>query len=218
MGSPLAPILANLFMGFHESNWISECEPSFKPLYYKRYVDDVFAIFSNEEQSEIFFRYLNNKHPNIKFTLEKEENGKLSFLDIFIEKQNDSPNFKTSIFRKKTFSGLLLNFFSFTCFSYKKGLIKTLIDRVYKINNTWSGFHDDILHIKTILQKNNYPISLIDKTINFYLKSKHEKIEDERTENEKKDRFFKLPYIGKYSDLVKKKLTNLCKNIAKTII
>ena len=54
-------------------------------------------------------------------------------------------------FEKKTYTGLLTNYFSFTPFQYKLGLIKTLIDRAYKINNTTQGFQDDINTLTTIL-------------------------------------------------------------------
>ena len=43
-GSPLAPILANIFMGFHKGNWLHNYLGT-KPLFYCRYVDDVFCIF-----------------------------------------------------------------------------------------------------------------------------------------------------------------------------
>ena len=33
--------------------------------------------------------------------------------------------------RKKTFTGLLTNYFSFTSYSYKVRLIRTLVDRAY---------------------------------------------------------------------------------------
>ena len=46
------------------------------------------------------------------------------------------PFFLTIVYRKKTFTGLLTNYFSFTSYSYKVGLIRTLVDRAYKINNT----------------------------------------------------------------------------------
>ena len=49
---------------------------------------------------------------------------------------NDS--LTTNIFRKKTCIGLLTNYFSFTSYTYKIGLIRTLCDRLYKLNNTWS--------------------------------------------------------------------------------
>ena len=47
--------------------------------------------------------------------------------------------------------GLLTNYFSFTSNSYKLGLIRTLVDRAYKINNTWFGFHEDVTKLTNIL-------------------------------------------------------------------
>ena len=43
MGSPLAPVLVNFFMGFHEQNWIEQAT-NMKPIFYKRYVD-IFYCF-----------------------------------------------------------------------------------------------------------------------------------------------------------------------------
>ena len=53
MGSPLAPVLANIFMGFYESKWLNECNLN-KPKFYLRYVDDILAVFDKEEYSLIF--------------------------------------------------------------------------------------------------------------------------------------------------------------------
>ena len=53
MGSPLAPIFANIFMGFHGSKWFNEYNPN-KPKFYLRYVDDILAPFDNEQESLIF--------------------------------------------------------------------------------------------------------------------------------------------------------------------
>ena len=47
MGSPLAPVLANIFMGFHESKWLNEYNLN-KPKFYLRYVDDILVAFGNE--------------------------------------------------------------------------------------------------------------------------------------------------------------------------
>ena len=60
MGSPLAPILANLFMGYHEKDWIEKAQVA-KPTFYKRYVDDIFAMFESELDAETFHTYLNNQ-------------------------------------------------------------------------------------------------------------------------------------------------------------
>ena len=37
-----------------------------------RYVDDILTAFGNEQESLIFLNFLNNRHPNIKFTIEKQ--------------------------------------------------------------------------------------------------------------------------------------------------
>ena len=85
MGSPLAPLLANIFMGFHESKWLNEYNLN-KSKFYLRHVDDILADFDNEQDSLIF---LNNRHPNIKFTLEKQNNHSIAFLDVFISGINN---------------------------------------------------------------------------------------------------------------------------------
>ena len=50
MDSPLAPVLANIFMGFYESKWQNECSLS-KPKLYLRYVDNILAAFEKEQDS-----------------------------------------------------------------------------------------------------------------------------------------------------------------------
>ena len=83
MGSPLALVLANIFMGFHESKWLNEDNLN-KPKFYLRYVEDILAAFDNEQDSLNFLNSLNNLHPNIKFTIEKQDNHSITFLDVFI--------------------------------------------------------------------------------------------------------------------------------------
>ena len=53
MGSPLAPVLPNIFMGFHESKWLNEYILS-KSKFYLGYVDDILATFHNEQDSLSF--------------------------------------------------------------------------------------------------------------------------------------------------------------------
>ena len=112
MGSPLAPVLANIFMGFHESKWLNEYNLT-KPKFYLRYVDEILAAFHNEQDSLIFLNFLNNRHPNIKFTIEKQINHSIAFLDVFISGINNR-NLTLKTYHKSTYKELLLNFNSFT--------------------------------------------------------------------------------------------------------
>ena len=66
MGSPLGPVLANLFMGYHEQRWLQsfeECEV----ILYRRYVDDITCLLNSESDADKFFVLLNQRHPKIKF-------------------------------------------------------------------------------------------------------------------------------------------------------
>ena len=60
MGSPLGPTLANLFMNHMEKKWLEECPLSFKPVLYRRYVDDSFLLFKSIDHLELFHSYLNS--------------------------------------------------------------------------------------------------------------------------------------------------------------
>ena len=82
-------------MSFHEQNWIEQAT-NLKPIFYKRYVDDIFAVFESESDADAFYSYLNTRHENIKFTFEKEKDNKLPFLDILINNESDLQNFGIS--------------------------------------------------------------------------------------------------------------------------
>ena len=70
--------------------------------------------------------------------MEKETKNYLAFLDV-LTNNIDPTNLLTSVYRKMTFTGILTNFFSFTSFFYKLGLIRTLLEWAYKINRTLLG-------------------------------------------------------------------------------
>ena len=148
MGSPLAPILANLFMGHNEKLWIENFQWT-PPSYYRRCVNNIFSVFNNTFEAKWFFNYINTRHTNIKFTLEAEVNKVIPFLDVLIDNSQNILN--TSTYHKSTYSGLLFNYTSFASRFYKIGLIKYLIGREYKINNIWPGFHGDVSKIKDVL-------------------------------------------------------------------
>ena len=148
--------------------------------------------------------------------MEKQVNHKLPFLDVLID-NNDPSSSLTSVYRKKTFTGLLTNYFSFTSNSYKVGLIKTLVDRAYKINNTWLGFHEDINKLTDILKNNLFPAHLIEKIINRYItgtQSNHHPWGSLPTISP--TFYFKLPYIGHFSAITQKRFAILLSAIAMT--
>ena len=75
-------------MGFYEFKWLNKYNLN-KPKFYLRYVDDILAAFDKEQDSLNFLNFLNNKHPNIKFTIEKQVNHSIAFLGVFISGINN---------------------------------------------------------------------------------------------------------------------------------
>ena len=49
MGSPLGPTFANIFLSYYEQIWLKNCPYEFKPVIYKRYVDDTFLLFQSKD-------------------------------------------------------------------------------------------------------------------------------------------------------------------------
>ena len=141
MGSPLGPTLANIFLCYYESLWLDECPPIFKPIYYRRYVDDCFLLFRDKEHASLFLNYLNTRHKNITFTIEHEVDQCLPFLDVLVHKENNK--LYTNVYRKQTYTGLGLNYFSYVPQLFKLNAIKTLVFRAYNICCSWQYFHQE---------------------------------------------------------------------------
>ena len=138
--------LANAFLAHYEQIWLNDCPDEFKPVYYKRYVDDIFVLFRSPHRLEKFNEYLNTKHANIKFANEKEVNRLLPFSDVLISRNNKG--FTTTVYHKPTFSGVYFNFNSFTADEYKNGLIYTLLFRIFSIVSDFSKFHLEVNYLK----------------------------------------------------------------------
>jgi hypothetical protein len=161
MGSPLGPTLANIFMVDFEEKYVKTAPDNIKPAFYKRYVDDILVGFQDATNIEKFWQHINEKHQNIKFTTELESDGKISFLDILISKNDE--NTSTSTFRKKTFTGLITKFNSFIYNRYKDGLISCLLYRAYKICSDIHTFGKEVDWLRELFVRNRFPIGTFNK-------------------------------------------------------
>ena len=160
MGSPLGPTLANAFLCHYEKLWLDSCPPEFKPVVYRRYVDDIFVLFKSKDHLLLFAKYMNTRHKNLKFTFDFEQNNSFSFLDVKITRVSNG--FSTAFFRKATFSGVFTNFDSFVFEPYKTDLIFTLLFGCFTICSDLQSFHLEVEQLRQIFKCNNYPVGLID--------------------------------------------------------
>ena len=118
--------------------WVTmnkSCPLEYRPLCYRRYVDDIFVLFKSSGHLKLFQSYLNSCHVNKSFTLETEQNNKISFLDVNVIREKGK--FVTSACCKPTFSGVYTHFDSFLPDTYKIGMIYILINRCFRICSSW---------------------------------------------------------------------------------
>ena len=203
MGLPLGPTFANIFMSKHESVWLNECPSAFKPILYRRYIDDTFLLFRCKSHAPLFLQYLNSQHECINFTMELEHSDQLSFLDCKISRSQNS--FSTSVYRKPTFSGLCTSFFSFVPFRFKLCMIKTLLCRGFRISSSFFSMHTEFEFLKQMFKSNGYPVPLVNKQIkNFLDRQFLPQLPDSDTHS---DSFhFVFPFFGYQSEKMVKDL------------
>ena len=128
MGSPLGPLMANVFMCHLEEKFACD---GMVPSLYKRYVDDTLATMPNTDAAADFLTTLNGLHPSLKFTMELPIDHMIPFIGMEIIK--NGIELETRVYRKPTNTGLLVHFQSHVDKRYKTGLLKTMLHRAYAL-------------------------------------------------------------------------------------
>jgi hypothetical protein len=160
MGSKISPPLSDIFMEHFFEKALSGTR--FKPLLFKKYVDDCICIFNCKEMDETkLLEHLNSQNTHIKFTLEKETNNSLPYLDILISRETNTLNF--TVYRKPTDLGILLNFDSNHSFATKATVARAGLQRAYEYCENKEDRENELSKVYQTLYKNNYPRKFINK-------------------------------------------------------
>ena len=100
MGSPVNPIVANLYMKYLEHKALST---SPNPRLWWRYVDDTFVIQKEIHRHE-FLQHINSVGPTIQLTVaNNKEDGAIPFLDPNVKPEADG-NLSNIVYRKPTYT------------------------------------------------------------------------------------------------------------------
>ena len=166
MGSPLSPLLACMFMEEFETRALAESKVNVE--FYARYVDDCFLVAKKADDLDMFLNELNQLDPNdrIQFTVEAENDKKLSFLDCLIERTSEG--IELSVYHKATDTGRFTHFKSFQPMQHKIGTISNLSRRNYQIASKIDAAAKEECALKDNLSKCGYPVNLVQKNLDVF--------------------------------------------------
>lgn len=210
MGCVLGPTFSNYYMGHIEE--IIFGKKHLNPEKYYRYVDDILILHDNINTTNII-KSAFEKESILKFTCEKGRNNTINFLDISIKIDVNKNIYTTAVHTKETHEGDYMNFKSQCPTSYKTGVIKTLLHRAYLISSNWDNLHSEITRIRQNLINNNFPLCLVDKTINHFLNTKLNPKETNIEQKENISLFFCNQMTENYKQREKHLLNIVEKNI-----
>ena len=148
MGSPPAPLIAN--------GWLykRDVEVRGDAKLYARYMDDIIRSIKRTEINNVL-ESINKLHPQLKFTIERENEGKLPFLDMLITRRDGK--LISSWYSKPTDTGLIMNFHSLAPKRYKRSVVSGFVHRIHRACSTWEHFHTGLVRATQILEQNQYP-------------------------------------------------------------
>ena len=153
MGSPLGPVLADLFMIDLEKAVLPELTECIK--YWKGYVDDTISFVKLGAIDHIITK-LSSFHKNIQFTFEEEDKGTLPFIDFLIQRNSNSV--VKTIFRKPTNNDIYLNSNTLAPDTWKRKTLKTLVESAYIVCSANELLQKELKYlVKAFHETNNNP-------------------------------------------------------------
>ena len=134
-GSPLGPLMAD--------GLLCSIEDTRLPEFSKRYVDDTLGTVPDIPAATEFLSTLNDCHPEILWSWPKK---KPPFLGMEIFKRGC--RLKTMAYRQPTDTGLLLHNQCQVDHAYKRLLLKTMLNRAYRLSSPWELSTNECEHLK----------------------------------------------------------------------
>ena len=165
------------------------------------YVDDILEVIKKGSVEKLT-EFLNGLDVtgSIKFTYEVEQDGKLPFLDILLER-TDSGGLKLSIYRKPTHTDQYLNFSSHHPVEHKLSVVRTLLERSQQLVTVSQDKTQEGAHVEEALRACGYPpwcFSKVRRQMEF--KGDNRKKKNKKQEASVKRPMIAIPYVEKVSE------------------
>lgn len=198
MGGPTSSVIAEIYMQAHESTALTTA--ACPPKVWERHVDDVFLIIKERSLND-FFEHVNNLHEKITFTIEKEKDACLPFLDTLIKRNHDR-SLSIVVYRKPTHTDQYLNFHSNHQMSAKESVVSALFTRADNIISNVEDLRRENERIISVLAANDYNKRTISK-VKRNIKQRKE-LNNADKEVEESIGYINLPYINGTSEILRR--------------
>ena len=199
MGTKMAVAFANIFMGKVETELLNRS--AFKPLVWKRYIDNIFSLWDiSREELQQFIEQANNYNPTIKFTAEISET-EITFLDTVVYKGN---RFITESVLDVRTHYKATETFQYTHFSschppgVKRRFIKGEALRLLQTNSTKATFEEKIKHFESRLIERGYPKNLVQRTLSEVIFENRKQTLQQKPRLEPRTNKRILPFVTQY--------------------
>ena len=161
MGSPVSPIVANLYMEYLEQKALSTA-PNPTPKFWHKYADDTFVIHK-EANKQGFLQHINSVDPAIRFTVEdNKEDGSIPFLDTIVKPEVDG-SLSITVYRKPTYTDQYLQWDNYHHLPAKFSVIQTLFPRASTMCSNPELLQKEKEHLRKALTNCKYPKWALDK-------------------------------------------------------
>ena len=152
------------------------------------------CLWPNTENTDTFLRLLNEQVPSIRFTMEKENEGKLPFLDCLVHRVDRT--FKFTVYRKPTNISSYVHFYSAHNEKVKKSIFSSMFLRAFRVCSP-EFIDNEINNIKCTGKKLKYPERIIECALKSAKKSFY-RIQEREPYNNKN--LLVLPYTENMKD------------------
>ena len=132
-----------------------------------RYIDDVFGIWTHgSERLDEYFRFLNDFHPALKFTIERTDktcSRSIPFLDTTITVQRDG-TYSTELYIKPMAAPIIVHYASAHPTQCKRSVLHSQLLRAIRLGSDRQAQERGMAKIESLFRHNGYPNRLIQRT------------------------------------------------------
>ena len=127
-----------------------------------RYMDNILTCIKQNEEEELL-KLANGLPKNLTFTNEREEDTTLPFLDMKIHRQDGK--LSSAWYRKPTDTGFIMSLHECAPTRYKRNIIEGIVYRIHHATSNWTLFHQGLTEVKKMREHNSYPPSFYNSVV-----------------------------------------------------